>query len=217
MTEEEPNLRQPEKYPWPHKGDKPFVDGGNWYARADLDFLRFIYAKSMVAQGYRDAAERIIASVEAQISPPYPDMLFCPVAFLYRHFLELAMKDLLRDGLRLGAIEATCRLDKALEEHDLQALWRRTRILLERVFAEADREPIDAVEEVVLAFHSLDPKGQAFRYRHDKGGQPQLQNAPKAVDLVKMREVMRGVCAFLQGCGDAITEIIRSQPENENY
>ena len=206
------DVTQAEKYPWPHKGDTPFADGGNWYARADLDFLRFVYDESMVAYGYRDAAERVVASVETQNSPPYPDSLFCPVAYLYRHFLELTMKDLLRDGIRLGAVGVCGMPDRVRPTHNLEVLWRMTRGMLEKVFADEDLGPLDAVEKIVMAFHRLDPKGQAFRYRNDKDGRTQLQNAPKAVDLVKMRDVMRGVCVFLDGCSTVVGEMISSQP-----
>jgi len=215
MADDDADVSQQEENRRPRPGDSPFALGANRFARADLDFLHVAYDDCMVAEGFRDAADRIVDSVEAQNSPPYPDRLLHPVAFLYRHYLELELKGLLHSGVQLGVVDQTGKLSRAMGDHDLRALWIRTKRFLGEVFPDEDPTPLNAVEEVILAFHDLDPRGQSFRYHTDKNGRRQLENAPKTVDLTQMRDVMKRVAGFFDDCDAAIGHMIDCQSNCE--
>ena len=125
------------------------------------------------------------------------DEHFFPVAYLYRHYLELKMKDVLKDGIRTGLIEVD---PKVMTGHNLHRLWVKFRQLVVTMKMGSDPEPLDRTERVVLDFHQLDATGQVFRYPRSKDGTPHLTNAPWAVGFENMRRVVAEAAELLGGC-----------------
>src|SRR6266478_1683118 len=81
--------------PWPKTGDKLFVpDNGRHVAYIGLRTSFSVYAI-----GYKDAADALIERVlEKNFGA---DLQIYPIAFLYRHYLELRLKQLLICGGRV--------------------------------------------------------------------------------------------------------------------
>lgn len=79
--------------PWPKPGDKLFVSGFG----PKVAFLGgFGTTFGRYAIGYKEAADALIdRAVEKDYSA---DMQFYPIAFLYRQYLELRLKQLLITG-----------------------------------------------------------------------------------------------------------------------
>ena len=178
---------------WPKAGDKVFLPQGSMRDLAQLN--AFVTVSSTVyAVGFQMAADKIIQA--ALQDDCYPDLLFAPVGYLYRHYLELTLTHLVRLGLRIGAMDLD---DKCLEVHDLHALWVQSRKLIEAAWPNADRADTDAVESVIMEFHRLDKSGQAFRYGTDKRGHKHLDGIPEFVSLAQARSTMEAVSNFLDG------------------
>ena len=134
----------------------------------------------------------IVASSET--SDLNPDDLVFPVAYLYRHHLELILKELVRLGIRLGALD---RCEEAMGGHNLHKLWNKAKQLILQVWPDSPDTDLQAVEQVILEFHKLDPSGQAFRYARDKDGGQHLAGAPERVGLNNLKSVVDAVSAFL--------------------
>src|SRR2546423_1063184 len=85
-----------EDHPWPHKGDRLFTSEGTWRDTAVLNANRdnlYLYAV-----GYKLAGDSLVERVIA--GQKDHDSLVFPIAFAYRQYLELRLKQLIRDGYR---------------------------------------------------------------------------------------------------------------------
>lgn len=192
---EEVQMKEPPRFNWPQKGDKAFALPGH---PADSSLLAaFILPSSGgYAVGFKEAADKIIEAAEHD--DKHPDLLFFPVAYLYRHSLELSLKEIVEMSVKSGAIAVP---DDVLAEllggHNLYCLWNRTREAIQAVWPEGDHVDTKAVEKVILEFHRLDKSGQAFRYPTDKSGKPHLATAPQCVSLQNLKKVMDAVDRYL--------------------
>ena len=127
-----------------------------------------MYLFDMLRRGHTgDGAE---ADIEAAL---HVDELVYAIAFLTRHFAELALKATVRDAHRLrGAIPP------ATNVHDLNALWPifEASCALDRRLARFVHE----IRPVIDGLVELDASGQTFRYRTDRDDRVHLNN----VDLI---------------------------------
>ena len=176
---------------WPKKGDEAFRPSLSASDCSRLDAF-VMPSDGAYLVGFQRAADMIVDA--AQSDDLNPDDLFFPVAHLYRHHLELMLKDLVRLGVRLGSLDG-CK--KTLGGHNLQKLWNKAKRLIEDVWPDSPDDDLKATEQLILKFHKLDPKGTSFRYFRDKNGKPHLQNAPSRVDLSNLKDRVDGVSNFL--------------------
>lgn len=194
---------------WPKKGDRAFGPSVSSADRARLEAFVMPSNGSYVV-GFKRAADMILAT--AQGDEQNPDDLFFPVAYLYRHHLELMLKELVRLGAQIGAIETTAacppqacpccgHAPKAhknpLLGHNLHKLWNNAKQLIKAVWPDSPDDDLNAVEQMILEFHRLDPTGQAFRYARDKHGQQHLAGAPQHIDLGGLHAAVDSVSVFL--------------------
>jgi len=142
--------------------------------------------------GFQRAADMIVAA--AQANDQHPDDLFFPIAYLYRHHLELMLKELVRLGVRWGTIDGC---EDSLGEHNLHKLWNKAKQLIRAVWPDSPDDDLNAVEKMIGQFHKLDPNGQAFRYARDRHGAPHLQGAPQRIDLNNLKAAVDSVSRFL--------------------
>ena len=115
------------KIRWPKAGDNPFLVAGSDENRSTLAnlgwLLHFRTDDSMLAEGFKEAADMIVQKLQRGKNSKHPDIYFFPVAYLYRHSFELQMKDLLRLALKLKLIENSGPLERAMQDHRLAGLW----------------------------------------------------------------------------------------------
>ncbi len=176
---------------WPKKGDRAFPAAISASGRAQP--LAFVMpTESAYIAGYQRAADMIVEA--AHDDDLNPDDLVFPVVYLYRHHLELMLKGLVRLGVRLGSLD-DC--ENNLGGHNLHKLWNKAKQLIKEVWPDSPDDDVQAVEQVILQFHKLDPTGQAFRYARDTKGTPHLQNAPARVELVNLKATLDSVSTFL--------------------
>jgi hypothetical protein len=143
--------------------------------------------------GFQRGADMIVDA--AKKDDLHPDDLFFPVAFLYRHHLELMLKELVRLGVQSGALE---KCEDCMAKHNLHKLWNKVKTLIQKVWPDsAGDDLLLAVERVILEFHKLDPAGQAWRYARDKRGNVHFRHGPEQVDLLNLKTTVEGVSAFL--------------------
>lgn len=196
---------------WPEGCDQAFTAGPNWDAQCDVAFLRQAHCGDwLVADGFKDAADQIVSALTSGEIPGPPDRFFYPVAYLYRHFIELTLKDILRDAVKLGLTQVD---DCVMKRHNLHRLWNPARAALATFWAGADRAPLDAAERIVLQFHHLDRSGQETRYATTTDGAPHLTKAPAEVDFVNLREVVGRLCRFLKVCSYGLDGAVAAQDD----
>jgi hypothetical protein len=205
---------------WPRKGDKAFTLNQASIRDPALVNAFVLPAAGSYAYGYKEAADKVVESAKHDIQNPDP--LFFPVAFLYRHYLELTLKELVCLGRSINAIEPSfdsrsrrCPQcdhkwsvkEDVLFQHNLDKLWKQVRKLIKDESANDGREvteAIDAIEKIVQEFHILDGSGQETRYARNKKGEWSLtapgghQLRHQRVSLENLRLTMEKVERFLE-------------------
>lgn len=188
---------------WPSPGDKPFapdLDTPGLRANTSPDFMRLIMSDdSGVADGFKEAADLIVDTFDTEGSRA-PESFYLPVAFLYRHCIELNLKDLLRTATCLGLVRKSKNLEEDLGRHDLRRLWNRLRPALEKFFPDGDVETLQSAEKVILDFHIADPGSTTFRYARDRNGQESLRELHRELGFQPLRQAVDGLSNFFLGC-----------------
>lgn len=179
---------------WPSKGNKAFVpasDGKSFHLRA------LTWRAQRRAAAFYSAAGIVIDECQDDEGYPPNDELFLPIAYLYRHCLELRMKDIIVTGVGLKFFKSDD-VNNVLNQHNLARLWSQAKRLLVHRWPNADQAPLKAVEAIVNEFHQADPNGQVFRYDTDKHGhRHRYASLPDHINLTELRQTMEGAFNFL--------------------
>jgi hypothetical protein len=193
---------------WPKVGDSLFGPGP-WSSEGILGAFPSHEGLGYYAAAYKEAAEELVQAVLDQRAAA--DSAIYPILYLYRHYVELMLKEI----IYLGEALEKKRTASGHEHHSVDKLWREVRQILERTFPEGQREGTDSVERVVLELAKIDPSGEAFRYpwkRKKTGGGTTWPNSVQ-LNLENLRQVIRGVSALLDGSCDAMDEMLRTQAD----
>lgn len=185
--------------------DKLFVSKGDLSNTACLNWLPDKW--DLYATGYKDAADVLVAYVE-NYSRRH-DTLVYPIFFLYRQYLELAIKDLLRDVLRLQDKQ-----DSVPVTHNIDHLWRICHKLLVEIAPDNSDESLRHVGRLISEFSKVDPTSMAFRYPVDKEGNPTLQGLTH-VNLRNAKDVIDKVSVLLGGAACMVGEYLSCKHEME--
>lgn len=144
------------------------------------------------AVSYKETAD--IAVRHALNDTSSLDFVILPVCFLYRHYLELALKGLAHDAAR-ALNKNPPKLD-----HDLMNRWR----FILQAFPDQDAS-LAATTEHLDQWSQLDRDSFSFRYPTDKNGDPSLSfsirhlNIRNIADLVeRIDNVLSGMAGYLE-------------------
>lgn len=146
------------------------------------------------ALSYKNAADCLATSMVKSNSQ---SSVVAPMMFLYRHYLELHLKCLLKE-----AGEALDDPQQIPPRHYLLSLWQRVRPLLVRMAPKADDPSLARADEVIAQMDSFDSASFAFRYPVDKSGGASLSSAisvhPLNVKVVieELHELLDGASLF---------------------
>lgn len=177
-----------EPQPWPQEGDDPFAVTSAWGRTACVNFFGGDQPWRFYAEGYKLAADTLVAHVEA--TGRDHDRLVYPILFNYRQFIELALKGVIRDARKL--------LDEpggAPGGHVLTNLWNTARPLLWRIAP--NKADLDNAGESIKRFAAVDPTSEGFRYPVTVEGTPALPETLHNIDLGQVREVVARLDGFL--------------------
>jgi hypothetical protein len=190
MTTDFASLLQPE-FAWPATGDQVFTSSDNWNdaVLADDPEQHRMRMATMVT-GYKGAADALVD--QAGKGTAERDSLVYPIVFLYRHYIELELKQLIWIyGPKVG-------VEPNWKSHDIRHLWALFTKMTKAwsVIDEGDAEKI--VGRHVAAFAKLDPGSFSFRYTMDTDGEP-MPIGRDRLDLNHLRDIMKTVDAFFVG------------------
>lgn len=147
--------------------------------------------------GYRMAAESLVQRV---IEEGTQDLLIYPIVFLYRHYIELRLKELLLSGNRL--LKRPVKVEK---EHNIQRLWCKCREIIKAVWPDEDKLFLEVIEDRIGQFCSVDPKSMAFRYPEDLKGNETLQGL-QVINVRHVSKIMEELGNSLDGVSIGINE-----------
>jgi len=184
---------------FPSSADRVFAPATTWEHSACLNGFPNVWA--FYALGYKRAADILVGEF-AEMSRGRDPLVF-PIVFLYRQFLELSLKDLIR--------QARCYLECSTAfpaMHELDKLWRKFCSLLSEINSDAVTDEMRQIERLIDEFCAIDPISQAFRYPEDKQGNPSLPNM-NDINVVNVRDVVSKMALLLE-CVDAMVEQYQS-------
>ena len=188
---------------WPRKGDNPFpanVFTPRSRTWVNLEWLKRSFDDSSFAQAFKEAGDIIIKQLSKKGNRPYPDMLFMPIAYLYRHSLELQLKQIIKLGTDLGVVEDNKKLRDTLSCHNLQRLWNCVKQAIDELDSESSStEDFSSAEQIIQRFHSIDISGQALRYPKGLSENKPVANLPRFVELKHLQKVYDGLFNLLTG------------------
>ena len=200
------------KIRWPQKGDNPFMvqDGDrrspawislNWLASMEP-------SESISAEAFKEAADKLV-SILCEKNNIFPsDKYFMPVTYLYRHSLEIKLKEIINLGLRLELIEQSDEISDVMTRHRLIPLWKHARRIIEKHWPHGQKEDVSSAAGIIQAFHNIDKSGQNLRYPKNRSGEHNLENMPKEVELNQIKDVFAAIYNFLDGCDAGLNDAI---------
>lgn len=189
----------PSPIPWPKKGMKAFVPGSEEEKFFHKGSLPWHYSQH--ADAFRTAADVIIDARLAAETGPHHDELLYPVLFLYRHSLEIRLKDLIWEGIHAGFFQKA-EVQDVLDGHSLASLWKHAKRLVQDCGKGCDQSPVEGVESIINEFHQVDSNGQKLRYEREKDTlkKHRHEKLPDRIDPANLRHQMSAVHSLLFGC-----------------
>jgi hypothetical protein len=174
------------------EGDAVFTGAGrDWRNRALLNFSHDVPWFAYSA-GYKEAADRLVAGIVGGLHGQ--DMLIFPIFFLYRHYLEVSIKEQIKECQQLLGIKPPHKPRKhqysqAAKGHDLAGLWAYLKGLIPGIYPGLADTVLSEIDRVVEAFHRHDGGGDAARYPEDLDGRRTLSGL-REVNLRRLAEDM---------------------------
>lgn len=197
--------------PWPNPADQLFVQGEGDDAWRNNARLMHDWGDrwSTYAIGYKKAADIVVDQVKN--GSGYQDFLLYPVMFLYRHYLELAIKNLIFMSWNLLHIEP----DDDLGGHDLKRYWSKCDALLQQISPGDSIQALRDVGRLIDQFSKHDPTSMAFRYpvslpNKAKERKRTLQQLD-VVDLHNVQQVIANISVLLDGAENQIADYLAEQ------
>jgi len=194
----------------PSLEDKLFAGAEDYWMNARLDW--YPDPTELYVIGYKEAGDILVKDVAERRGRA--DTLIFPIVFLYRHYIELRLKSLLKDGCRL--------LNREHEQkpvHRLSKLWKEVRSILVELWLNHDEDELKAMDMLIAQFEAIDPKSTSFRYSKDLNGNNSLQSlqikSPR-VNIRNLADVVDGMSTILDGSSDAISEYQRYKNDMAN-
>jgi hypothetical protein len=140
-------------------------------------------------EGYRRAALALFEYAEA--SRASPDYMLFPIAFAWRHYIEIALKDIIAAGRELAGEGWGFP-----NGHNLIGLWNAARPHIAEL-GDASAPELEIVQDNLREFDRIDRAGDGFRYPlNSSQSGPSLQAPPATVSLRHLHEAMDAVATF---------------------
>ena len=183
---------------WPQKDAELFTNKGGYY-----EFSHFSWGgvKSQFygyVEGYKHAADTIVRNALENKNIKELDTCIFPVCFLYRQYLELAMKNIFLTFSTKSLEEKKQTINRV--GHDLKKIWEEISPMLKKGRSSDEKELVSVVGAYILQFHNVDSSSFSFRYPITKGLEA-IHTEEKRINIKNLMERMDEVYNFF----DAVT------------
>lgn len=193
-------LRTPEL---PVHTDAMFTSAEDWWNNACLNYMQDGW--TFYASGYKEAADLLVERSERNRGSL--DTLVYPILFLYRQYLELEIKNLIRLGRQLEDID-----ESFPKHHRLNDLWDTCSKILRRIAPGDSLEEQNQIGRLIREFCKVDPLSMAFRYPEDRDGKPSLPSLSH-INVLNTKVVIGKISVILEGADAMIGEYLSYKSE----
>ncbi|QZY97726.1 hypothetical protein [Pantoea dispersa] len=163
-------------------------------------------------EGYRRAADILIRHIN--LTARDQDFLVYPVVFLYRHHIELQIKqvtglarELLLDDDSRGSSKAT---------HNLNSLWEAARKVLRRADDRLVPSDFTRISAVVKELNEVDLSATGFRYARTREGGRSLEGIPY-INTRRFGEQMAAASDDLDGIDTGLRYLLDLESEMRGH
>ncbi len=185
--------------PWPNISRPCFAGGPERRLDAEVEWVQSQRNLYPYIEGFQRAAAMIVDSLKAEHQNP--NYIVWPLASLWRHCIELRLKQVIVKGKELKGERGGFP-----PHHRLTELWNLARPYIVECGAK-DAPELDNVEVNLIEFEKIDPNAAGFRYPFATDGvAPSLQSPPTLVNLLVLHETMGAIANFLDGVLSVIQE-----------
>ena len=182
----------------------PIFQKGNDHTFAEIGLDRgrqHVYAESFLY-----GADLLVKHVTE--SNHDQNLLVYSIALLYRHHIELELKNIINTGGSLVDEE------RDLVTHNLQVLWGWAKPII-RVAEPSDDPPEFAeLNKLVSQFSLFDAPGDAFRYDKHLGGARTLESI-EYINIGELSDTIRRLGRFLGGCWEVVNQHVEYENGSE--
>ena len=146
-----------ENHNWPSKLKSLSQPGNDWWNRANLTSQAGLSKFDLLTTGFKEAGDNLAQQVIKRRAAP--DVLVYPILFLYRHYLELALKQIIIEGNIFLENDP-----QFANRHFLNELWLLAKDVLGKIFDDLKMDDLKAVEFQINQFDEMDKFSRSFRY-----------------------------------------------------
>ena len=182
---------------WPDVPRVCFGKDGPGHLITNVDWVRQSteIATRAYVEGYRRAAEALFAHTTT-VQRMSPEYMLWPLAFLWRHHVELALKDIIATGRQIKNGDEGRSFPRI---HRLRELWDTAKPHIV-MYGDPNAPELANVAGNIDEFESVDESSTSFRYAPEGVGG--LRKLPGTVNLTALHEAMVAISNFL----DAVHE-----------
>lgn len=189
-----------------NKFEPLFKSDSDWHNNACLNFTHnaaygYIY-------GYKYAADSLVIQVNEKAANQ--DILVFPIVFLYRHYLELALKYIIADGRDLLGEKRSFPT-----HHKIEYLWPLTKEIIRKIWSGDEPEEVKLTDHVVGELSKIDPGSMSFRYPENLEGKNSLPSI-KYINLRHFGQMIDEVSSFLEAAHAGISDYLRDKYDFSN-
>jgi hypothetical protein len=191
---------------------KLFSDGQDWWYNAIIkNDSEYGNKWESYAVGYKLAADTLAKKVISECDNR--DTLVFPIVFLYRHYFELRLKEIIQHGSTL--IDEEVNVPK---HHDLMILWTEVKKIIKKIWPESSDKDLAHISSIMIEFVNIDKLSDAFRYPVNKSGAPTLEGI-NYINIFTFLENITPVANDLEGmaCGISVYEEYKSEMLSDYY
>jgi hypothetical protein len=192
---------------WPKPGEKLFrTESEHSQFSACID----CYHRSLqdMAADYKEGADALARA--AANGDAYLDRLISPIVFLYRQYLELAVKGIIATARCLEGERPGYPIT-----HNLHQLWHEAARLMRKHYGDEAPPEMDYIQPCIDDFNKHDPDSFAFRYPTDKKGRASLRGITN-IDLQNLHDTMQRLSSFLECIGSHLADRLQSKMDCES-
>jgi len=172
-----------------------------WSKDSETQFFGYI-------SGYKEAANDVIRSALEKGNVGTLDSYVFPAIFLYRQFLELALKDIYLAYSDDAEEDKVKKIDKC--RHNLKEIWKNVKPLIDD-----DPHILPAVEDYIFEFADFDSGSYAYRYPLDMKLNL-YHEKPKLINLRNLAERINELAWYLECVGTGL-EVRRNDIHEMRY
>lgn len=179
---------------------------------ARLNFTQ--YKWDIYAVGYKDAADILVNSLLD--GKRLVDNLVYPIIFLYRHYIEIRLKEITMSGNQLLNLTADFK-----DGHVLAEKWRDCREVIKKIFITDSKEHLNNFESLLFEYSKIDSGSDSFRYpvttlRKNTNKRDATLPGVKRIDVLHFKNVVGRMGNLLENISNAIGEFQNEQTKLED-